>query len=197
MRILLYSLPLLVLVYHEFKPHFKPDVKPSIQEHIPQKREIKHLPKKRMFTSISPLQKKMDGELLSLIKRFEGFSNSVYKCQAGVDTIGYGFTDPKIVKKGFLTEEEASAILEEEINKHYSYVDSLVKVELTEQQKIALTSFSFNCGKGNLKNITTRINKGKIQEAANAILLYVKANGKVSKGLQKRRNIEYQLFTSA
>ena len=193
MKTLLYCLPVLVLAYHEFKSDFKIPV----EEDRPQERQIEHIPKKRMFTSIEPLQKKMDGELLSLIKRFEGFSHKVYKCSAGVDTIGYGFTNPEIVKKGFLTEEEASILLEEEVNKHLSYVESLTKKPLTDSQKIALTSFSFNCGKENLKNIIARINKGKMEEAANAILLYVRANGKVLKGLQKRRNIEYKLFVGA
>jgi lysozyme len=183
MKYLLFFLALAFLVYQELKTQDSP--------------AVEYIPQQRIFAPINPIEKKESDELLSLIKSFEGFSPTVYKCQAGVDTIGYGFTDPKIVQKGFITEQEASLLLKDVVNKHSSYVDSLVKVELTKEQKIALTSFSFNCGKENLKNITARINKGKIEEAAKAILLYVKANGEVSKGLQKRRKMEYELFISA
>ena len=182
MKYFLYLLPIAFLVYQELKPIDLP--------------AVEYIPQQRVITPISPLEER-DDQLLSLIKNFEGFSPTVYKCQPGVDTIGYGFTDPKIVSKGFLTEEEASLLLKEEVDMHLSYVDSLVEKPLTEQQRIALASFSFNCGKENLKNITARINKGKYEEAAKAILLYVKANGKVSKGLQKRRMIEHKIFINS
>jgi lysozyme len=157
---------------------------------------IKYTPQKREFAPINPIEKKEGNELLSLIKGFEGFRPSVYKCLAGVDTIGYGFTNPNLVSKGYMTEEEASNLLREEVNLHLSYVDSLVKEPLTENQRNALASFSFNCGKESLRKIAERINKGKYDEAAEALLLYVNASGKVSKGLQKRRKIEYQIFTN-
>lgn len=157
---------------------------------------VEYIPQQRVFTPIIQQEKKEGDELLSLIKGFEGFRPSVYKCIAGVDTIGYGFTNPNLVSKGYMTEEEASNLLREEVNLHLSYVDSLVKQPLTENQRNALASFSFNCGKESLRKIAERINKGKYKEAAEALLLYVNASGKVSKGLKKRREIEYQIFTN-
>lgn len=157
---------------------------------------VKYIPQQRFFTPIIPQEKKEGEELLSLIKGFEGFRPSVYKCLAGVDTIGYGFTNPNLVSKGYMTEEEASNLLREEVNLHLSYVDSLVKEPLTENQRNALASFSFNCGKESLRKIAERINKGKYNEAGEAILLYVYADGKPSEGLKKRRKIEYQIFNS-
>lgn len=181
------------LAYQEFKEIPTPIVE---QIEVIEVAEIEYIPQQRAFAPILPLEKKEDDELISLIKKFENFSPTVYKCQAGVDTIGYGITDPEIVKRGILTEEEASEILKEEINVHLSYVDSFVKKPITEQQRNALASFSFNCGDGSLKKIAARINNGKMKEAGEAILLYVYAKGKPSNGLKNRRKIEYQMFNS-
>lgn len=181
------------LAYQEFKEVPAPIVEKA---EVAEVAEIEYIPQQRSFAPILPLEKKEDDELISLIKRFENFSPTVYKCQAGVDTIGYGITDPEIVKRGILTEEEASEILKEEVNVHLSYVDSFVKKPITEQQRNALASFSFNCGDGSLKKIAARINNGKMKEAGDAILLYVYAKGKPSNGLKNRRKIEYQMFNS-
>ena len=181
------------LAYQEFKEVPAPIVE---KVEVAEVAEIEYIPQQRAFAPILPLEKKEDDELISLIKRFENFSPTVYKCQAGVDTIGYGITDPEIVKRGILTEEEASEILKEEVNVHLSYVDSFVKKPITEQQRNALASFSFNCGDGSLKKIAARINNGKMKEAGDAILLYVYAKGKPSNGLKNRRKIEYQMFNS-
>lgn len=181
------------LVYQEFKEVPAPIVE---QVEVAEVAEIEYIPQQRAFAPILPLEKKEDDELISLIKRFENFSPTVYKCQGGVDTIGYGITDPEVVKRGILTEEEASEILKEEINVHLSYVDSFVKKPITEQQRNALASFSFNCGDGSLRKIAARINNGKMKEAGDAILLYVYAKGKPSNGLKNRRKIEYQMFNS-
>lgn len=181
------------LAYQEFKEVPAPIME---QVEVVEVAEIEYIPQQRAFAPILPLEKKEDDELISLIKKFENFSPTVYKCQAGVDTIGYGITDPEIVKRGILTEEEASEILKEEINVHLSYVDSFVKKPITEQQRNALASFSFNCGDGSLRKIAARINNGKMKEAGDAILLYVYAKGKPSNGLKNRRKIEYQMFNS-
>lgn len=181
------------LAYQEFKEVPAPIVE---QVEVAGVAEIEYIPQQRTFAPILPLEKKEDDELISLIKRFENFSPTVYKCQGGVDTIGYGITDPEVVKRGILTEEEASEILKEEISVHLSYVDSFVKKPITEQQRNALASFSFNCGDGSLRKIAARINNGKMKEAGDAILLYVYAKGKPSNGLKNRRKIEYQMFNS-
>jgi lysozyme len=157
---------------------------------------VEYTPRARAFTPIIPLEQMERDELLELIKYFEGFSPTVYRCEAGVDTIGYGITDPAIVRMGEITEDTATKLLREEIALHLSYVDELVEREITPQQRNALASFSFNCGKGSLKKIAARINRGDIEEAGEALLLYVHANGKPSKGLKKRRLIEYQIFNS-
>ena len=197
MRFLAFFLAVSFLIYQEIKSFYPKDFTEQVfEETTVDPQPLEDYPKERSFVPILPLEKKEDDELISLIKEFESFSPTVYKCQGGVDTIGYGITDTEVVKRGILTEEEASEILKEEINVHLSYVDSFVKKPITEQQRNALTSFSFNCGDGSLKKIAARINSGKMKEAGEAILLYVYAKGKPSNGLKKRREIEYQMFNS-
>ena len=57
-------------------------------------------------------------------------------------------------------------------------------------------SFAFNVGLGNLQrsSIRMRYNRGDIEGAADAFLMWTKAAGKVLPGLVKRRNDERALF---
>jgi GH24 family phage-related lysozyme (muramidase) len=62
----------------------------------------------------------------------------------------------------------------------------------------ALVSFSFNVGLGNLQRSTVRIkaNRGEWEAAADALLLWNKAGGKVLAGLDRRRKEERAFFLS-
>ena len=62
----------------------------------------------------------------------------------------------------------------------------------------ALVSFSFNLGLGNLQRSTIRIkaNRGEWEAAADALLLWNKAGGKVLAGLDRRRKEERAFFLS-
>lgn len=128
----------------------------------------------------------------------EGFRPKPYRCQAGVETIGYGFTDSEIVKKGYLSKEDAQYILLEEIIKEENYILSNCRARLNQNQRAALISFSFNCGRGSLDKILARINRGDVEDALAAMLRYnkVKKDGVyiVSDGLKNRRKKEVELF---
>ena len=60
----------------------------------------------------------------------------------------------------------------------------------------ALVSFAFNLGLGALQSSTLRMkyNRGDVQGAADEILKWNKAGGKVLQGLVKRRAAERALF---
>jgi GH24 family phage-related lysozyme (muramidase) len=176
------------LAYQEFKPDTPAEPGQPLT--------VEEAPRPRPFVPLLPSGPDRIGDLIELVKAFEGFSPTVYECQAGVPTIGYGITAPEIVGRGEITEAEASELLTEEVRVHLSYVDALVKKPLTVGQRNALASFSFNCGRGSLQKIAARINRGAIDEAGEALLLYVHADGKPSEGLKKRRLIEYQVFNS-
>lgn len=126
---------------------------------------------------------------IELIKSFEGCHLAAYKCPAGVWTIGYGHTDR--VKQGQrITQEQAGAYLKTDLEKYEKYVMA-TGLELNQNQFDALVSFTYNCGNGNLK---TLIQNRTLTQIADALLLYVKSNGKVLAGLERRRKAERELF---
>ncbi len=145
-----------------------------------------------------PFQPDADALLVRLIKEREGFHARPYRCPAGVLTIGYGFTAAKYVGRGSMTEKEASRILQEEIiPAAKKIVRETVRVPLTPYQIAALSSFVFNCGESNLRRLVNgknRLNAGDYQGTADALLLYVKADGKTLRGLVERRKKEQKIF---
>lgn len=146
----------------------------------------------------APVEDNADALLVKLIKEKEGFRSRPYRCPAGVLTIGYGFTASKYVRRGKMTEKEASRILIQEIIPEAKQkVQSIVRVPLSSYQMAALTSFVFNCGESNLRRLVNgknRLNSGNYKNTASALLLYVKANGKTLKGLVERRKMEQKIF---
>lgn len=144
-------------------------------------------------------------QALSLIKYFEGFRSKPYLCSAGVPTIGFGSTFYKDGTKVTLNDRPidisvASDLLDYTIRT--SFLPSVLKlcpVLANRQSKLgAIVSFAYNLGPGNLRISTLRkkINQELWDEAANELLKWNLSSGKVSKGLQARRNSEKVLFLS-
>ena len=132
---------------------------------------------------------------LSLIKQFEGCRLSSYKCPAGVWTIGYGHTSG-VTQGQTITEEDAAAYLREDVNKFENAVNAYDNIyHFTQNQFDALVSFAFNCGTGNLKNLTNN-GKRSISQISAKLPLYNKAGGVVLAGLTHRRLTEKSLFDS-
>lgn len=117
----------------------------------------------------------------------------------GTLTIGYGHTNsakhPLKIKQGLrVTEEEACEILDVDLDECEAAVSDQVKVEIDQGQYDALVSFAFNCGTGNLKNLTKRLNRGDYRGARAAFDSYVRSKGKVLPGLQRRRDEEQAMW---
>lgn len=132
---------------------------------------------------------------IDLIKKYEGLRLKAYRDVAGVLTIGYGST--KGVKPGMMiTAERAEELLAQDIADHARFVDLFVTVPLNQNQYDALASFTFNLGGGALKTSTLlkKLNKGAYSGAAEEFLKWTKADGKVQRGLVRRREEERKLF---
>ena len=132
---------------------------------------------------------------VELIKHFEGFEDTAYLCPANVRTIGYGRT--RNVKEGDrITEAQAERDLLEELEEFKHQVLHSVKVELTQNELDALTSWTYNLGVGNLKSSTLlkKLNAGSKDEVPAEMLRWNKAGGKVLAGLTKRREAEAELW---
>jgi lysozyme len=130
-----------------------------------------------------------------MIKGFEGFRAYPYTCPGGSLTIGYGTT----IKPGeytSITKEQGEALLRKSISGFERSVKNLVKVPLNQNQYDALVSFTYNVGAGALKRSTLlkKLNSGDYSGAADELLKFTKANGKVLEGLVRRREKERNLF---
>lgn len=139
---------------------------------------------------------------INLIKQFEGFSASPYRCPAGIPTIGYGSTryeDDTAVKMtdSSITETRAAQIMAATLGGEYeAAVNRYVTVPLTQNQFDALVDFCYNCGAQNLRTSTLLklLNKGDYAGAAGQFGVWVRAEGHVLNGLVKRREAERALF---
>jgi lysozyme len=133
--------------------------------------------------------------LIDMIKGFEGFREYPYTCPGGALTIGYG-TTMKPGQYTSVTKEQAEAMLRKTVSGFESSIKKLVKVPLNQNQYDALVSFTYNVGAGALKRSTllTKLNSGDYNGAADELLRFTRANGKVLEGLVRRREKERNLF---
>ena len=94
---------------------------------------------------------------LDLIKRFEGFSQTVYFCPAGYPTIGYGHVvkDDEDFAAG-IDEAQAEELLRQDAQIAERAVLRLINVPLTDGQFDALVSFTYNLGGGALQRQAVR-----------------------------------------
>jgi len=150
---------------------------------------------------------------MDLIKSFEGLHRlrsdgmvHVYP-DAGYGwkwtTQGYGTTvNPDTrqkLKKGDppITKDQALRWLRMDIERKYEPpVRQMVKVPLSEDSMGALVSFAYNCGTGALRRSTLlkRVNAKRWDDVPNQFLRWNKSNGKVFRGLTRRRKAESKQF---
>ena len=138
---------------------------------------------------------------VALVKRYEGFSSTPYQCSADVWTIGYGSTrtpsGEKIRENTVgIDEKIATQWLLDTLDTVQKQVNRLITVPLTDNQRSALVSFTYNVGAGNLAASTLRqkLNREQYEEAAAEFPKWRMANGRVLKGLVRRRHHERALF---
>ena len=129
---------------------------------------------------------------LNLIKKYEGCRLTSYICPAGVLTIGYGHTGKDVKPNQTITKKKAISLLKKDLARFERHVQSYNYIyEWTDNEFSALVSFAFNIG--NIDQLTAYGTRTRSQ-IRNAMLKYVKANGKTLQGLVKRRKAELKLF---
>lgn len=137
----------------------------------------------------------------ALARRFEGLYLRPYLCPAGVPTVGYGATyyedgtrvtlsDPPI------TRERAEQLLLWMVRTKYLPAVRNLCPNLSPDQTAALIDFTFNLGAGNLRASTLRrkINAGDYEAAPQEFRKWVRAGGRVLRGLVLRRESEITVF---
>ena len=134
---------------------------------------------------------------IDLIKRFEGFSRTVYFCPAGYPTIGYGHVvKPHEDFSGGITQGEAEELLCLDAQIAERAVLRLITVPLTDGQFDALVSFTYNLGSGALQRSTLRrvINRKNHHNVPAQFMRWVWAGGRKLRGLVRRREAEATLY---
>jgi lysozyme len=134
---------------------------------------------------------------IDAIKDYEGVRLKAYDDGVGVWTIGVGHT--KGVHRGdVVTMDQVDEFLRADLEDAEDAVNNNVKVPLTQGQFDSLVSWTFNLGGGALRSSTMLklLNQKKYQEAADQMLLWSKAGGRVLPGLVKRRAAERAMFLS-
>lgn len=138
---------------------------------------------------------------IKLIKSFEGCSLRAYKCPAGIWTIGYGTTAAAgvgvVPHEGMtITQAQADHYLNLTIEKFSAGVAALLTRATTQNEFGAFVSLAYNIGLGAFRKSSAlrHFNAGDHAKAADAILMWNKAGGKVLAGLTRRRVAERDLF---
>ena len=148
-------------------------------------------------------------DILTITKHYEGVRSKPYLCPAGVTTIGYGHTGGDVtLSTPPVNEAEAEALLIVDLTtaalaviRHAGgYLSQSDTPEEAARRLVALTSWTFNLGEGNLLSSTMlkRIKALDWEGAAREMLRWDKAtvNGKKVSlaGLTKRRKTESHYF---
>lgn len=131
----------------------------------------------------------------SFIAPWEGLFTKAYKDPIGVWTICYGHIEG--VKAGQVkTAAECKKLLADDLPRYAAFVEQCIHVPLTDGQKIALISATYNVGPkivcSKTSSVARNFNAGKYREGCAALKLYDRAGGKVWRGLTLRRADEYR-----
>lgn len=134
------------------------------------------------------------GDLITFIAGLEGFKEKAYD-DYGQISIGFGTKAANLDET--ITREEAMKALTKEVMKARTIVLEAAKrhgYDWSDNQIDALTSFTYNTGQGGFNQLIQNGTRGD-EEISEMMLEYNKADGKVLKGLVKRRQAEANLFT--
>lgn len=135
---------------------------------------------------------------LNLIAGFEGWVDHIYRDPVGIPTIGYGH----VVQHGEhfpakLTKTQGLELLRADAQTAVNGVRAaLGKTPVTQREFDAMVSLAYNIGAGAFwrSSVARLLRAGDRRGAADAFLLWDKADGRVLEGLQRRRRIERNVF---
>ena len=144
---------------------------------------------------------KISSNGLDLITRWEGLKLTKYICPAGKPTIGVGHVIlPNENIPNTITREFAMELLKKDVERFERAVNTLITVELNQNQFDALVCFIFNTGEGGIINtgVSRAVNSKNFAAVPAALRLWnkIKVNGvsQENKGLTNRRISEAELF---
>jgi lysozyme len=140
-----------------------------------------------------------------LIGNFEGFVDHPYNDPSPGRhcTIGFGHLihhgpcgAGDFQAWGRISRARGLRLLREDAESREAAVEQLVRVPLNQNEFDALVSLVYNIGAGAFADSTVlrELNAGRRRKAAQAFMMWVKANGVTLAGLVRRREAEMRLF---
>lgn len=148
--------------------------------------------------------------LIEMLRHHEGVRHTPYRCPALLWSVGVGHVvDPSHLRVPYadrlalpisagwdrrLSDEEVDALLEQDLARFLAGVQRLCTVDALSNRHLALTSFAFNVGLGNLQSSTLRAKHNRGEDAADEFLKWNMAGGRVLRGLVLRRQDERAMY---
>ncbi|MFM1333065.1 lysozyme [Yersinia enterocolitica] len=125
----------------------------------------------------------------------EGREYMPYRDVVGVLTVCDGHTGKDIVPSKRYSDAECDALLHQDLIPVFAAIDRIVNVPMSDFRKAALASFGYNVGITAMTNSTMvkKLNRGDTSGACDELRRWIKAGGKVWKGLVNRREVEREL----
>ncbi|ELI8099931.1 TPA: lysozyme [Yersinia enterocolitica] len=125
----------------------------------------------------------------------EGREYMPYRDVVGVLTVCDGHTGKDIIPSKRYSDAECDALLHQDLTPVFAAIDRIVNVPMSDFRKAALASFGYNVGITAMTNSTMvkKLNRGDTSGACDELRRWIKAGGKVWKGLVNRREVEREL----
>jgi lysozyme len=198
----------------DVRPRPKPDTIKRMNENLNQALEgAPVIPEPTAVPELPPVTHRRTGKAgIDLMHQFEGCERKrpdglfeAYLCPANVWTIGWGSTgaDPfnggQIRKGTVWTQEQCDLRFQHHLAKFEEAVrDGIGKAPTSQAQFDAMVCLAYNIGTAGFARSTVlrRHKVGDFGGAAKAFLMWNKANGKVLRGLTRRREAEAALYRS-
>jgi GH24 family phage-related lysozyme (muramidase) len=198
----------------DIRPRPKPDTIKRMNENLNQALEgAPVIPEPTAVPGLPPVTHRRTGKAgIDLMHQFEGCERKrpdglfeAYLCPAKVWTIGWGSTgaDPfnggQIRKGTVWTQEQCDLRFQQHLAKFEEAVrDGIGKAPTSQAQFDAMVAWTYNVGIGAMRKSTLlrMHNAGDFDGAAKQFLRWNKANGKVLRGLTRRREAEAALYRS-
>lgn len=134
---------------------------------------------------------------VAFLKPWEGFEPKPYRDIVGVVTWCFGETEGR--PKASYTMRECEDLLAKRVPDYYGPISACwgpeVEARMTDTMRIAFTSSAYNFGTGAFckSSMVRLLKEGEFIAACEALMLYVRAGGRVIKGLVNRRTAERRL----
>jgi lysozyme len=126
---------------------------------------------------------------VAVVAQWEGLYNDPYKDIVGVWTVCYGQTaaDHTVMRR--YSDAECKEMLPKSLKKYDDGIRQCLTGELPDSMRIAFLSATYNIGVSAFcgSSMARLANRGDLRGACDALLMWIRAGGKVVKGLYNRR----------